>query len=373
MTQKCTYSMRAPTPKGTRPTCSVRTGAVLLLSLLGACGPSPVLRVSRGRAFEERSIAADAYAAYIRGRLFEHKNDSVHAAEQYRLVISRDPESLEALVRLAAISCSRSPAESAAWWAKAEHLDAESPMLWLERARCELSNGRLELASQDAERTLHFDPASEDAISILVTASSALNRPEAGLVWLRAALAAEPNNAHLWKLSFEHEKLPSAERLYAASQLYRLRHPDRDTIPVQFRSGFVSRGTVNSANAVILEGELTQALDQDNVPSARELATRLGINPEQLALMALKQGAHSVASAQAALLLAVEPENSAMWVVGILAADEQRESTHFSALLAHPPTRPLPPDSALRGRLLDLLRRRTAFDVPQKEAASRAE
>jgi tetratricopeptide (TPR) repeat protein len=365
--------MRARTPKGTRRTCFVRTGAVLLLSLLSACRPSPVLRVSRGRAFQERSIAAEAYAAYVRGRLFEQKNDSVHAAEQYRLVLSRDPDSLEAMVRLAAISCSRSPAESATWWVKAEHLDAESPMLWLERARCELSNGHLELASEDAERTLHFDPESEDAISILVTASSALNRPDAGLVWLRAALAAEPSNAHLWKLSFEHEKVTRAERLYAASQLYRLRHPDQDTIPERFRSGVVSRGTVNSANAVILEGELTQALDQDNVESARELATRLGINPEQLALMALRQGAHSVASAQAALLLAIEPENSAMWVVGILAADEQRESTHYSTLLAHPPTRPLPTDSALRGRLLDLLRRRTAFDVPHEQTASRPE
>jgi len=351
----------------------VRTTVVLLLGVLSACRPSPVLRVSRGRAFEERSIAAEAYAAYVRGRLFEHQNDSVHAAEQYRSVLSSDPQSLEAMVRLAAISCSRSPAESAAWWAKAEQLDAESPIMWQERARCELSNGHLELAFQDAERTLHFDPASEDALSILVTASAALNRPETGLVWLRAALAAEPSNARLWKLSFEHEKATRAERLYAASQLYRLRHPDRDTIPERLRSGFVSRGTVNSANTMMLEAELTQALDQDNVPSAQGLATRLGINPEKLALMALEQGAYSVASTQAALLLAVEPENSAMWVVGILAADEQRESTHFATLLAHPPARPLPPDSALRGRLLDLLRRRTPFEVREAETASRSE
>jgi len=152
-----------------------------------------------------------------------------------------------------------------------------------------------------------------------------------------------------------------------------LRHPDRDTIPERLRSGFVSRGTVNSANTMMLEAELTQALDQDNVPSAQGLATRLGINPEKLALMALEQGAYSVASTQAALLLAVEPENSAMWVVGILAADEQRESTHFATLLAHPPARPLPPDSALRGRLLDLLRRRTPFEVREAETASRSE
>lgn len=341
-----------------------RMGCILFVCLVGACRPNPIMRVRDGRTFEERAIVPEAYAAFLRGKLFEQEGDKTRAANQYRTVLSKDPEAQQAMVRLGAIYCTESATESTTWFTRAEQLDSESPSVWLERAQCELTHGRLETALLHAQRSLRYQPTSERALRIVVAAASQLHRLDSGLAWLRAAVASEPNDVRLWKLLFENENAERAERLYAASQLSRLQTRDSSDIPRKFQSGFVQGTPASQADAAVLEAKLADALSRNDVDSARSLATRLGVNPEQLALLAWNFGSYSVASAQVELLLAVDPDNSTLWALGVLAADYQRESTHFSVLLARPPIRPLPDDSPLRKSILDLLTRRAAFEAP---------
>ena len=338
----------------------VCAAALLLLSV--SCTTAPVLRVSGGKAFEERPISPTAYAAYARARLLEARGDLAAAAAQYKLVLAADPESTEAMVRLAVVYCMSSAEQSAALFSKAEQLDATSAKLWLERASCELRQGQFRAASDDAKRALSIEPALVPALTVVIAASSALNDADAGLVWLRAALAANPSDVRLWNALFEHKRAPRAEQLYAAAQLERLRPRDSSAIPPRRSSGLLHRGTQPDANTTLLEFALNHALDHGSVDSARNFATSLGLNPQQMAERALSRGAFSVAAAQSELLLAVNPENSAAWVVGLVAADQLMQSERVAMLLAHLPTQPLDTQSPLVNSLVELLKRRVRLD-----------
>ena len=350
------------------PACSTslfRVAVVTFLLLIGACSPVEIVRVRAGQPFRERTIDSRAYAAYVRARLSESKGETAAAAAQYQYVLLLDPLSVDALIRLGTLYCASSPAKSSVFWEKAERIDSESPKLWFERARCEFARDESEPALRDAKRAMQLDPLAQDAVCLAVDISTKLGRPDDGLRWLRGALALNPANGRLWQLMFQNAGVSQSEKMHAVVRLWQLRHPSASEVPRAFESGPMPTAADAQAKATMLALLLDEALQDSNLPVARETATLLGMNPEQLALSATAAGSHEIALDQAELLLALDHDDAVLWAVGLLATDALHDETRFSSLLSHPPKRPLQGSRSLTGHILDLLRRRVVFDLDQ--------
>ncbi len=340
--------------------------AIALYSLListVSCEASRVVRIRAGQSYEERLIDSQAYAAFMRARIYEAKGDAVNATLQYEEVLSFDPQAAEAWVRLGNIYCRRNWAKASEAWQAASRLDPESPDLWVLRARCEYLQGHFELALDYARRAIRFEPTSVPAAVLIADTSSRLNRREEAITWLHGACAMSPTNVYLWQTMFLSKTLPNFERRYAAKQLARLRPPGTSTIPLSYRSSADSSQPTSAAWQLKLDQELEVALDKNDTADARRVATQLGLNPEQLAARALIEGSYSVVLDQVELLLAVDSNNASAWILGLVAADRSHDDVRFHSLLARSPKASIPSDAIFRDYLVELIGNRVSLDV----------
>ena len=334
----------------------------LFVASTASCGPSQVVRIRAGQSYEERLIDSRAYAAFMRARMSEAKGDSSRATLQYQEVLSYDPQAVEAWVRIGGINCQNDPTRALDAWQNAERLDAQSPELWLQRARCEYRLGRFELALNYARLTVRFEPTSAQAAVLIADTSSRLNRREDAITWLLGATAMSPMNVYLWKTIFLSKNVPSFERRYAAMQLAQLRPLDASSIP--FAYSIESGDTpVRAAGRLKLELMLETALRRSDTTESQRVATLLGLNPEQLALRALIEGAYNVALDEVELLLAVDSNNASAWIVGLVAADRNRDDARFNSLLVRCPKAPVPSNARYRDLLVELVGNRATLDA----------
>jgi len=334
----------------------------LFIVWTASCGPSQVVRIRAGQSYEERLIESRAYAAFMRARISEAKGDPSRATVQYGEVLSYDPQAVEAWVRIGSINCLNDPTKALDAWQKAERLDAQSPELWLQRARCEYRLGHLEIALNYARLTVRFEPTSAQAAVLIADASLRLNRREEAITWLLGATAMSPTNVYLWKTIFLSKSVPSVERRYAALQLAQLRPLDASAIP--FAYSMESGDTpVRAAGRIKLELMLEAALRKSDTAESQHIATLLGLNPERLALRALIEGAYNVVLDEVELLLAVDSDNASAWIVGLVAADRSRDDARFNSLLARCPKASVLSNDRYRDLLVELVGNRATLDA----------
>ena len=331
----------------------------LLLSLMAVgCHSGSTVRVRNGQAFEERSIDAQAYAAYLHGRIYEAKGELSRAAVKYAMVLSIDPNAAAAWVRLGSIYCLSDPSKSSSAWDKAQYLEPEAPELWLAKARCELKRRNPQLALFNAQHAARFEPASTEATVLVATAASLSRNADLEVTWLLGGAAMHPTYAPFWQAILDSDNLPVFERRYAAGKLKSLRPIDESAVPPPYVHRPVSTRGGRAIRDQQLDLALVFALGKNDTAAARQAAIFLGLNPLQLAMRALREGSYGVALNETELILSVDSSQSSAWIVGLLAADRCRYSVRFEALLRRAPNSMPSADPTLQALLLDLVQSR---------------
>ncbi len=330
---------------------------IVVANLLG-CMRGSIVRVRSGHSYQEHAIDARAYAAYAKGRLYELAGDSTRAIEQYRRVLSVDPEATAAWVRLGVVYCVTAPKLAQYAWQQAQQLDPESTQLWLERARCESNHRRDREALHFALLAIHFDPSSMEAVSVIASAAWKLNRPSDGLKWLWGAAALNPANVNAWRALQTSSYVSASDHRYAAAQLAKLRPPDASSFVPAHSSATSSIRAIHAAWTAQLEQGLEHSLGKGDHAAARRLATSLGVNPVQLAHRALLSGSYEIAWSQADMILNIDSTNASAWIVGLVAADRLGDSRRYLSMLRRAPRVTAPVEESLRSLLFDLVQNR---------------
>lgn len=352
--------MRAPSKRSTLAQRLLQALLPATLATVGltGCQSGQVVRVKDGRAYHERSIVPEAYAAYARGRLNESHGDSAAALREYKRVLELDGRAGQAWIRLGALQCRTNPKAAEHAWQHANESAAESPQLWVERAQCALQRGELKAAENFAGRALELGPSQPEVTVLCASIASRLGNSEREAQLLFGALALQPaNTAILTALSISPTQ-PSAYQRYAAGRLIRLRPIDDTWVPpVYFEKA--PTGPTQQLSALYLQEQFEQALSRRDTDKVLRMATLLGIRPDHLALAALFSGFGSLAAKQAALLLALNPNDASAWLIALVEADLSGASEKLDELLAHPPQSSSKLEPGLREALFALIERRT--------------
>jgi tetratricopeptide (TPR) repeat protein len=139
----------------------------MAFALLG-CGSTPrVTRVYDGRVVEERYIAPEAYAAFLRGALAEESGDFRSAIDAYREAEDEDEVDPEIATRLGEVRCRVDPRdpEIDRAFARAMKRDPGSASALAAAGRCALSRGRAAEAAELARRAAELDPSNVTLIA----------------------------------------------------------------------------------------------------------------------------------------------------------------------------------------------------------------
>src|SRR6266542_636697 len=136
----------------------------LSLAVASGCASSgSVTRVTAGHRVEGRFVEDEAYAAYLRGVVFETEGQLDAAISAYTEATRHDPDSAELWTRIGALRCAtvaRSEEPGADPWdafRRALKLDPQYEEAWTERARCFLRRGHLENAAEAARMAVSLD------------------------------------------------------------------------------------------------------------------------------------------------------------------------------------------------------------------------
>jgi len=332
--------------------------ASLALVALNGCQGEQVVRVKDGRAYHERTIAPEAYAAYVRARLNESRGNSAAAMREYEHVLALDNRAGQAWIRLGALQCRTNPKAAERAWQQASETAAGSPQLWVERARCLLERGELEQAEDFARQALQFGPAQPEVTLLCAGIASRLGNSQRETQLLFGALAIHPANTALLTALSTSPTQPPAFRRYAARRLIRLRPIDEAWVPPLYLEN-AHLGPVQQQNAMHLQEQFEQALSQHNSDQALQVATLLGVRPNQLALAAFFWGFDSLAAEQASVVLALNPSDATAWLIALLTADLAGAREKLDELLARPPQSSSKLEPALLKALFALIQRRT--------------
>lgn len=164
--------------KGPRSISSVVLPFLALAALvaLEGCGAEPrVTRVYDGKIVEGRYVSPDAYAAFMRGMLFEESGDLKAAIAAYATAADADEDDPEILTRLGESRCKLDPKDGEADRAFAGALkkDPTYASALAGKARCALARGRTDEAAELARRASAQDPknVSLDALAVRAEAS----------------------------------------------------------------------------------------------------------------------------------------------------------------------------------------------------------
>jgi tetratricopeptide (TPR) repeat protein len=338
------------------PAFAQRSALLALVLLAVNCEPCKVVRVRNGNTFCEREIDPGAYAAYARGQLRELEGHPTAAIREYERVIDLDARAAQAWIRLGALKCRTDPAAAEGAWHAAHELAADSYSLWYERARCAFDRGELRAADSFARRALALGPSDPEVTLLGARIASRMGDTERETALLFGALAVQPSNATLWIALASSPTAPAVHRNHAVRRLLGLRPIDESWVPPTYlktkRADPLKRLTVRH-----LREQLDLALARRNAPEATRIAALLGVSSQQLALAALDAGFYSLASDQAGVLLALDPDDTSAWLIAVLAADLSPSETRFRELLSHPPKVSAALDNAFSAALLELVRR----------------
>ncbi|MFO0616497.1 MAG: hypothetical protein U0414_28145 [Polyangiaceae bacterium] len=135
---------------------------VVAATALG-CGSPIVTRSVGGRVVAHRVISVEAYAAYARGAVAEADGDFQLAFKEYSDASESDASGVQPWTRKGAVACRLALFKEAdAAFARAESNDASFPLLWVERARCALDRGEVDVADTLSTRALAAEPDDDD-------------------------------------------------------------------------------------------------------------------------------------------------------------------------------------------------------------------
>jgi tetratricopeptide (TPR) repeat protein len=336
---------------------AVLPASLALVGLTG-CQGEQVVRVKDGRAYHERSIAPEAYAAYARARLNEAQGNDAAAMRGYEHVLDLDNRAGQAWIRLGALQCRTNPKAAERAWQQASEIAAESPQLWVERARCALARGELKQANDFALQALEFAPSQPQVSLLCANIASRLGNSDHETQLLFGALAMHPANVALLTALATSPTQPPAYQRYATRRLIRLRPIDETWVPPVYIE-HSHLGPTQRVSALHLQEQFEQALSQHDADEALRIATLLGVRPDRLALAAFFWGFDSLAAQQASVLLALNPSDASAWLIALLEADVSGAREKLDELLAHPPQSSSKLEPALLEALFALIQRRT--------------
>ncbi len=266
-----------------------------------------VTRVYAGREVEGPYVTPEAYAHYTEGRLRELGGDDAGAISEYLAALDEDPDSLDAWVRLGAVSC-RAMQDAKMAFREAESIDAEFEPLWRERARCALSSGDAARALSLAEHAVALDPDDDDASLVAADALTKLGRREDARRWLVALIA---------RSASARGKQALAKLETGASTAPNPNQP----VPA------------HGARPPASRSELDRALIEEP-DKAKALARRAGVTPGELAVRAAALGLTSFARAASEQILSADPDDGDAWVAGLCAASLEHDQGRFERVAA---------------------------------------
>jgi hypothetical protein len=284
---------------------------------LVACARQPVVRVVQGERVEDRAIASEAYAAYLRGSLAESAGDWARARAEYRRVLSWDDASVEARARLGRVECRATGRADALEAAVSFAPGAE--LAWLELARCHLAQGRYGLARHAAERAVMIAPDHDGASLVLAESWARLGDRAEMERWLGPL-----ETKALWTSTSQDSGLPSEGSSNRAlrEELARV----RAALPPDGAGGAAVSNRFAAVDRALVDGDLE---------AARGAASALMLPASELALRALALGLLTLAREQAELVASAAPEDVNAWIVQLVVA--RRAPAQPSEALVVPP------------------------------------
>ncbi|HEX6765208.1 MAG TPA: tetratricopeptide repeat protein, partial [Polyangiaceae bacterium] len=322
-------------------------------ALFVACAThGPVTRVADGETWEGRSIAPEAYAAYLRASVLEARGDARGAVLELERALDEDPDSPEIVTRIARLLClagatSREAAEEAMGsFDDALALDPTYAPAWLGLSECRERRGDFEGALKAAERGAYYDPESASATRAVARLLFALGRHEEGFVWLEALVALSPDS------------LDAGQALLDAARA-------RRDVPRETRA-LRAVSALGRAEQPARELAFDEALAASDLPRARALATGLAIAPSAVAVRALDASSPRLALEQAKLVLSADPSDSDAWIVALAASDELGDEAAFSETVRLLDPEPLPPSARAREIFEKLVVRRVGATALQR-------
>lgn len=313
-----------------------------------ACAPSTsVQRVSHGRTVEGPEVGADAYAAYAHGAYLEARGQPTAAIQAYREALDSGSAKPAIWTRLGALYCREPTRDAEAAFDNAIGLDEGYAPAWSGRAECRYSRRELDAALTDALRAVRLD-ADDTAANLLVARIyRAQNRLADAKAWLFALVLKSPEvRAHWVALdAFVAASHDEALAGYTRAQLA------RRSAGAQLTTDAEGRGRQAPPT---LSNELRQALNEDDLPRARAIATEEGVNARTLGLLAASNGYAALADRQATLVLEADPSDPDALIVALAVAQANGATERLRSLLQRANTvgRPSPLGARLLGDLI---------------------
>jgi tetratricopeptide (TPR) repeat protein len=331
-----------------RQSRSLRWALAAFALASSACAPSTsVQRVIHGRTVEGPEVSEDAYAAYARGAYFEARGQSAAAIQAYREALDSGSANPAAWTRLGALYCREHARDAEAAFESAIGLDAGYAPAWSARAECRYSRRELEAALADALRAVRLDAEDTAANLLVARVYQAQNRLADAKAWLFALVLQSPEvRAHWVALgAFAAASHDEALAGYSRAELV------RRGAGAEVMTNAEGRGKPAPA---ALSSELRNALDDDDLPRARAIATDEGIDARTLGVLAASNGYPALADRQATLVLEADPSDPDALIVALAVAQAGGATDRLRSLLQRASSigRPSPLGARLLGDLI---------------------
>jgi Tfp pilus assembly protein PilF len=328
-----------------------KIGLLFALACPAGCALSQgsVTRVTDGVEREARPVSAEAYAYYSRAVLFEAKGDARAALLAYKTALREDPNSAELYARAASVECTQSRAAGDASaraaqvdFARAIELDPTSSQAWSLSARCAARQASLREALDRARKAAAFDPSSVSCSLLVAQYAEALGDLSTARAWLDGLVASAPTSREALHAfaAFAKRQGDRGRQLHAERQLTEL----------------------GSAKADV-SATLHRALVRADLKAARQAATELRMPAAELALRAVRESNPTVATEQAQLTLAADPDDANAWIAALAAADLARDRSSVEHLVTAAPIAASTPNPLALELLGELLARLVGDDA----------
>jgi tetratricopeptide (TPR) repeat protein len=317
-----------------------------------------VVRISDGRAVAGHAIAAEAYAAFFRGRLHELEGNARKAIRDYEAAIDADPQAGEAWTRLGALQCTEAPEAAERAFERAEAIDARSIAFLRARSVCASARHQYDVGRSTAERALEMAPEDPEVSRLAISANLASGNTQRALALAWAHTTMYPTDTAGWNLLVAASPAQRRAELEAEART-RSRHDGTER-----NENSPSGAAPQRPNHFLSEQELVNGLhagDRDRVGKA---ARALAMTTLPLARRELQMGAYELAYGEARRAHAIDPSRADAWTLALVLADLLDRQEDFEALLSNAPTDLMPLEPELRAAWTALLQRRLGSLAP---------
>jgi tetratricopeptide (TPR) repeat protein len=296
-----------------------------LLALIGCGASQNTQRVFQGEVVVGPYVEPEAYAAFAEGVYLEQRGDYPGAMSAYRRAQALDGDSPGIAARLGAVTC-RSNLAAGLEEFQTSGVARDYAPAWAERALCLHRHADAQRALAAARRALALDSRNPDANLLIAELHREAARPDAARAWLFAWALEDPDAA-------AHSRAIEAQAWLLGDR------------------------------ALVALARSARAANTEDAEGARVEVVPRG--PAELALSATSRGEPDIASRQAALALAANPEDADALVAALFAASALLDDERFRDLLEHARASAAPrPEAA--SLMIELLRIRVGDDAAER-------